>query len=51
MVDIPKQEMIPQPHMINPSDPFDFMIPELVRDIISQLDAVDTEIMRRVSRL
>lgn len=51
VVDNDKQKAVSAPQTINPSDPFDFFHGDIAYRIISELDAADTELLRRVSKL
>ena len=50
IVDKGKQRVVAAPQPFNPSDPFDFFGADIVRIIITELDATDTETLRRVSK-
>lgn len=51
VVDKGKQSAVSAPQPFNPSDPFDVFDADIVRIIITELDATDTETLRRVSKL
>ena len=51
VIDKGKQKATSEPRTINPQDPFDLFDAGIVRMIIAELDAPDTETLRRVSKL